>query len=52
MNRGFEHQEAITNFAFSRTASQPQQVGVRLKPKDDPKPEPAPPERPNARGAF
>jgi hypothetical protein len=43
MTQGFEHQEPMTNFAFSRTASQPQQVGVRLKLDDKKKPaEPAP----------
>jgi hypothetical protein len=30
----FEQQEPLANLGFSRQAPQPQQVGVRLKPKD------------------
>lgn len=37
MSEGFEHQEPMINFAFSRVTSQPQQVGVRLKPGGGPR---------------
>ena len=53
MAEAFEHQEPMTNFAFSRPASQPQQVGVRLKPEGKKPAEGAPrPARRQERGAF
>ena len=52
MPQGFEHQEPLTDSAFSRTASQPQQVGVRLKPDDKKKPGASAPQRPKERRSF
>lgn len=52
MTQGFEHQEPMTNFAFSRVVTQQQQVGVRLKMDAKKKPAEAPPEPRKERRSF
>ena len=46
---GFEQQERGSNLGFSRSAPQPQHVGVRLDPKGKPSPKPAPKRPPEQR---